>query len=251
MATRIKPLPCKLVRRVFGRPLMCKGERMERMEALKSSVGKADACELLAYAFAFPNEQLAEGLSSGALADDAEACLRDAGVASEGARQVANDLRRWQGFDAADLCSRMRTTYSRLYLVPGGHTPVFPYESAFLHVEHGLSGIPVLFRTPVTLDVERQMHEAGVAAKNERKEPCDSVFDEFEFLSFLFAKFADVTNREDTDEATIWESRVQHFLTKHAQVWLPSFMRRTQELAAGEPYAAFASLGTATMGVLK
>ena len=43
-----------------------------------------------------------------------------------------------------------------------------------------MKGVPALFRTPVTLDVERLMREAGVVAKNARKEPCDSVFEEFD-----------------------------------------------------------------------
>lgn len=223
---------------------------MERMEAVKKAVGKADVCELLACAFAFPSEQLAQGLTSGALADDAEACLLDAGATDDSARQVANDLRAWQGADAAELHSRMCITYSRLYLAPGGHTPIFPYESAFLHVEKGAPGIPALFRTPVTLDVERQMHEAGVAAKNERKEPCDSVFEEFEFLSYLYAKLADALTREADEEASTWEARANQFVSDHAHAWLPSFMRRTHELAEGEPYEALASLGAASLEVI-
>ena len=69
------------------------------------------------------------------------------------------------GFMAADLLADMRIVYSRLYLAPGGHTPIFPYESAFLHVERGMKGVPALFRTSVTLDVERLMREAGVVAQ--------------------------------------------------------------------------------------
>lgn len=220
------------------------------MEALKRAVGKADACELLACAFAFPSDRLAEGLASGALADDAGTCLRDAGADGDVVHEVADRLRVWQGADVVELHSRMRVTYSRLYLAPGGHTPIFPYESAFLHVEKGVPGVPVLFRTPVTLDVERQMHEAGVAAKNERTEPCDSVFEEFEFMSYLYAKLADALNRGSDEEVANWEDRSRRFVTEHAQSWLPTFMKRTQELVPEEPYAAFASLGAATLEVL-
>ncbi len=223
---------------------------MERMEALKRAVGKADACELLACAFAFPSERLAEGLASGALADDAEACLHDTGADGDVAREVADNLRVWRGADASELRARMRITYSRLYLAPGGYTPIFPYESAFLHVEKGAPGIPTLFRTPVTLDVERQMHEAGVAAKNERTEPCDSVFEEFEFLSYLFAKQADALNRESDEEAADWQDRARRFVDEHAQVWLPAFMERTRELVPEEPYAALALLGAVVVEVL-
>ena len=143
----------------------------------------------------------------------------------------------------------MRIVYSRLYLAPGGHTPIFPYESAFLHVERGMKGVPALFRTSVTLDVERLMREAGVVAKNARKEPCDSVFEEFEFLSYLYAKLADALNCDDAEAVAAWTERIQTFEREHAQAWLPAFMRRTQELAAEKPYCAFAALALTVMEV--
>lgn len=225
-----------------------RGGRMGQEEDLKQAVGLADACELLSYAFAYPDERLAQGLVDGALADDARACLSDAGVAANGASAAAERLRAWQGASVEETLSVMRKTYSRLYLAPGGHTPIFPYESAFLHVERGLPGIPALFRTAVTLDVERHMREAGVAAKNGRKEPCDSVFEEFEFLSYLHAKRAEALHCNDGERAAAWAQRIGAFEEEHASMWLPTFMRRTQELAEGTPYAAFAALGLATMG---
>lgn len=221
---------------------------MGQEEDLKQAVGLADACELLSYAFAYPDERLAQALVDGTLADDARACLSDAGVATDGANAAAERLRAWQGASVEETLSVMRKTYSRLYLAPGGHTPIFPYESAFLHVERGLPGIPALFRTAVTLDVERHMREAGVAAKNGRKEPCDSVFEEFEFLSYLHAKRAEALHCNDGERAVAWAQRIGAFEEEHVSMWLPTFMRRTQELAEGTPYAAFAALGLATMG---
>lgn len=222
---------------------------MGQEEDLKQAVGLADACELLSYAFAYPDERLAQALVDGTLADDAQACLSDASVAANAeAEAAAEGLRAWQGASVEETLSVMRKTYSRLYLAPGGHTPIFPYESAFLHVERGLPGIPALFRTAVTLDVERHMREAGVAAKNGRKEPCDSVFEEFEFLSYLHAKHAEALHCNDGERAAAWAQRIGAFEEEHASMWLPTFMRRTQELAEGTPYVAFAALGLATMG---
>ena len=222
---------------------------MGQEEDLKQAVGLADACELLSYAFAYPDERLAQALVDGTLADDARACLSDAGVAANAeAEAAAEGLRVWRSASVEETLSVMRKTYSRLYLAPGGHTPIFPYESAFLHVERGLPGIPALFRTAVTLDVERHMREAGVAAKNGRKEPCDSVFEEFEFLSYLHAKRAEALHCNDGERAVAWAQRIGAFEEEHVSMWLPTFMRRTQELAEGTPYAAFAALGLATMG---
>ena len=128
---------------------------MGREEAVKRAVGKADAFELVSCAFAYPDERLAQGLVDGSFADDARACLLDAGADPAAADSTAEALAAWRDASAADLLADMRIVYSRLYLAPGGHTPIFPYESAFLHVERGMKGVPALFRTPVTLDVER------------------------------------------------------------------------------------------------
>ena len=219
------------------------GGLMGREEAVKRAVGKADAFELLSCAFAYPDERLAQGLVDGSFADDARACLLDAGADPAAADSTAEALAAWRDASAADLLADMRIVYSRLYLAPGGHTPIFPYESAFLHVERGMKGVPALFRTPVTLDVERLMREAGVVAKNARKEPCDSVFEEFEFLSYLYAKLADALNCDDAEAVAAWTER------EHAQAWLPAFMQRTQELAAEKPYCAFAALALTVMEV--
>ena len=207
---------------------------MGREEAVKRAVGKADAFELLSCAFAYPDERLAQGLVDGSFADDARACLLDAGADPAAADSTAEALAAWRDASAADLLADMR---------------IFPYESAFLHVERGMKGVPALFRTPVTLDVERLMREAGVVAKNARKEPCDSVFEEFEFLSYLYAKLADALNCDDAEAVAAWTERIQTFEREHAQAWLPAFMQRTQELAAEKPYCAFAALALTVMEV--
>ena len=159
------------------------GQEANKEVVVRRLIGRADSFELLLRAFSFPDEALAQALVDGSLATDVRACLLDAGAETCRANHAADSLRRWEAMNPVDLLTVMRRVYSQLYLAPGGSTPVFPYESAFLHVERGLDGAPVLFRSPVTLDVERQMHEAGVAAKNERKEPCDSIFEECGFLS--------------------------------------------------------------------
>lgn len=222
---------------------------MEREESVRREVGCADGYELLSCAFAYPDERLAKGLVDGSVASDALACLLDAGAGEVAAREAAERLGAWRSASASELLSSMRVLYSRLYLKPGGHTPVQPYESAFLHAERGLPGVPALFRTSVTMDVERQMREAGVVAKDARKEPCDSVFQEFEFLSYVHAKLAEALGGEDEAGVALWSERLRVFEEEHTRVWLPLFLRRTQELAADEPYAAFAAFGLCLMGV--
>ena len=223
---------------------------MESADDLKRAVGRADLLELLSCAFAYPDKRLVEGLANGSFADDAQACLVDAGCDEAPAGAVAEGLRAWLDADREDLLHAMRREYTGLYLAPGGHTPIFPYESAFLHVERELPGIPALFRTAVTLDVERSMRDAGVRAKNARTEPCDSVFEEFEFLSYLYARLADALHCGESESVAGWTERIRAFEGEHARAWLPAFMRRTKELAGDGPYAALAALGLTAMGVL-
>ena len=222
---------------------------MGREEAVKRAVGKADAFELLSCAFAYPDERLAQGLVDGSFADDAGRVCSMRAPTWQRRIQWLNRLPFGATQRRPNVLADMRIVYSRLYLAPGGHTPIFPYESAFLHVERGMKGVPALFRTPVTLDVERLMREAGVVAKNARKEPCDSVFEEFEFLSYLYAKLADALNCDDAEAVAAWTERIQTFEREHAQAWLPAFMQRTQELAAEKPYCAFAALALTVMEV--
>ena len=218
------------------------------LEPVRRAIGVADTCELLNCAFAFPDGAFAEGVASGAVASDVRSCLVDAGAPGDEAGVAAAALAPWEGVDAAELLAAMRRTYSLLYLAPGGHTPIFPYESAFLHVQRGLPKAPSLFRSRVTLDVERQMREAGVRAKDDRTEPCDSVFEEFEFLSYLYARQAEALRCDDDGEAGVWSERAQRFVNEHAGVWMPAFMERTVELAPDSPYAG---LATAALALLR
>lgn len=222
---------------------------MDREESLKRAVGKADLCELLSCAFSYPDQQLAQAMSDGALASDAQACLADAGTADAVATQAVAALLALRGASPDEVLSAMRRAYTRLYLAPGGHALVFPYESAFLHVASGAPGVPALFRTKTTLDVERCMREAGVVAKNARKEPCDSASGEFEFLSYLYAQQAEALRLGDDEATALRDSQARAFLQGHALAWLPSFMARTAELAEG-PYAALAAYAVTALSIL-
>ena len=143
---------------------------------------------MLSCLFAYLMSVWRNGLVNGPIADDARACLLDAGIAGRGGGRSAAGRMAWRDASAADLLADMRIVYSRLYLARVGIRRCSPVRKRFLHV-NGDASWRSLF-TPVTLDVERLMREAGVVAKNARKEPCDSVFEEFSSLSHLHAKLA-------------------------------------------------------------
>ena len=211
-------------------------------DTLVHTIGKADVFELLSCLFAYPDAHVAQGLSEGSIAEDVQSCLTDLGASEAEIAACVADFEQWRGADEAALLSSMRVTYSELYLKPGGHTPIQPYESAFVHGERGLPGAPTLFRTRITMDVEKCMRDAGVLPKTARKEPSDSVADECAYLSYLYGSLASALHDEDEAAQSSWTAHITTFEETHANTWLPVFMTKTREQASGTPYATFAHM---------
>ena len=221
---------------------------MEDRSQLVVAIGKADVCELFSRAFTFPDEELVLALADGSFAGDCISCLVDAGCESVGISDAIAGLA-LEPCVADGLLGRMRKEYSHLYLNPA-QVLVYPYESAFLHTESGREGIPVLFRSAATLDVESQMREAGVVPKNVRKEPCDSIFQELEFMSFMYGSLASAIQQDDGETSALWQRRIDRFLDEHALKWMPLFMERTVDHSSGGIYSSFAKVALAFFDVL-
>ncbi|MEQ3361897.1 TorD/DmsD family molecular chaperone [Raoultibacter massiliensis] len=209
------------------------------------TIGKADMCELLTHAFAYPDDKLAHALLDESFIGDCSSCFADIGCDGWGAEALPLP----HGESGDGVLAFMRKEYTRIYLSPV-RVLVYPYESAFLHVESGREGVPVLFRSAVTLDVEAQMREAGVMPKNARKEPCDSVFQEFEFMSFMYGSLAAAIQEGDEAACDLWQGRVERFLDEHALKWMPAFMERTIEHSGEGLYASFARIALVFLGML-
>lgn len=192
-------------------------------KTLKETIGLADACELLARAAAFPNETLADALSDGRLVADARSCLEDYGVGPEEVCAACDPWEKLAGKDRGAILSEVRRASSLLFVRQGDGVAVWPYESAFLHVEAGRDGEPTLFRSAVTLDVEKAMREAGGLPPDALTEPCDSVWDEFMFLSYLFGSEAEALDADDAEAAEQFRGRARAFVGDHASRWLPGF----------------------------
>ncbi len=221
------------------------------MEAdLARTVGLADGCELMAAAFAFPAPALASALGDGSFLRDAQDCLADAGTAAA----PSEILEALDGADADKIFDTLRAAHTMLYLLPGGEAALWPYEAAFCHDYEGRPGLPALFRSPRQLDVERHMREAGVMPADARREPSDSVWNEFSFLSYLYGSLAAALHEGRDEDAAQWRERIGAFWDEHASQWLPAFMEQTQEAAArlprGVAYAAFAVLGHAVLAAI-
>ena len=213
---------------------------------LRKLIGLADCCELAARVFMFPDEQLAEALADGTILADSCSCMADAGLDDAVIARVKAELRPLLSETPSRLCENLRREYSLMYLAPGAEVPVWPYESAFLHVKGGKKGAPILFRSPVALDVEAQMRACGVRADNDRREPCDSVWNELSFLSFLYGSAARALYDADDGALNDFLDAAGAFEESHARQWFPAFFEETEKVSSnleyGAHYAAFARL---------
>ncbi len=192
-------------------------------KTLRKVVGLADACELLANATSFPNDALVDALSDGRLVADAKACLEDIGIEADEASIICEPWAKLVGESYDRLLSDLGRAHSLLFVRQGNGVAVWPYESAFLHVEAGKDGEPALFRSAVTLDVEKMMREAGGLPQDSRTEPCDSVWDEFMFLSYLLGSVAKALDSDDETTAKFFYDRFEAFVEKHTSRWFPGF----------------------------
>ena len=227
---------------------------MNGSDNLRRAIGLADCCELIAATWRFPDEQLCAALRGGSYTADAQSCLEDTGVDTGVLHQVADSLVHFEKRAVGDLLALLKREYSLLYMAPGPDVSVWPYEAPFRFVAEGREGVPTLFRAPVTLDVERHMREAGVLPKDARREPSDSVWDEFSFLADLYGNVAAALEKEDEAAERQWRGRIGAFCREHALRWLPDFMARTREESAdkqrGCEYAALSRLADVVLGAV-
>lgn len=192
-------------------------------KALKETIGFADACELLASISVFPDVALVDALIDGRLLADAQSCLEDCGVEADEVSSICEPWAKLVNGDKDEILADLRRTYSLLFVRQGDGVAVWPYESAFLHVKAGKDGEPALFRSAVTLDVEKMMKEAGGLPQDARKEPCDSIWHEFMFLSYLLGSKAEALDSGDEGTAELFRGRFEAFVEEHASRWLSGF----------------------------
>ena len=76
---------------------------MKREERFAEAVGRADMCELLGAAFAFPERRVAEALADGRLSADFASCCSDCGIDRAVVASVEGGLRAYAGRDADGL----------------------------------------------------------------------------------------------------------------------------------------------------
>ncbi|MEC4273160.1 molecular chaperone TorD family protein [Adlercreutzia sp. R25] len=231
---------------------------VNREAAIRRYIGLADCCELLSETFKYPTERLISSLLDGSYLEDCIHSVEDAGAEPSQLDSAIENIQALSSSSPNSLLDSARKGYSLLYLAPGSKVPVFPYESPFRFVADQREGVPSLFRSQITLDVERQMAAAGVLPCDRNKEPSDSIWREFSFLSFLLGSAAAALCAEDVASAGQWIERARTFWSSHAQRWVPDFMLRTAECARSEAflpwaecYECFADVGSKIVSLLQ
>ena len=237
--------------------------------ALTRAIACADIFELLSIAFAFPNETLAQALLDGSFDEDLRACLGELGLLAscnghvdDIRLSVASGVEVMDGMDGthpieaevtsadddpATLLSTLRQEYTRLFLMPGKHALIFPYEAAFRHVAAGRDGIPTLFIAKATKDVERRMKHFGVLPKTARTEPVDSIHQELEFMRFLYTGLAGALHLGDEVNQETWQREIDDFRQSHVDLWLPELMQRVEEETRSPIFRALSQVAGAVL----
>ena len=224
-------------------------EHIER--ELQRAIGLSDLAMLLAAGFEFPESRLADALVNGDFLADWCVSMADA-CGEVSAADEALAKRCAAAFTEGEVREdTLRREYSRLFLAPGVKVHIWPYESCFQHRASGAKGAPSLFRTRIALDVERRMHEAGVAPVDEHREPGDSVFRELEFLAHLHAQQGEALRTGNESRMAVWSVRLAEFAEEHALAWMPAFMEQVSALSRLGAYRCLGDLGTRYLAELK
>lgn len=207
----------------------------------------ADLFEIAGMLFLFPDEDTVNSIIEGTFADHLTNIEQF--IPYEGDEKLNDSiqcLNRLKGLNQSDLFEELRKGYSALFLHSGSGVRIWPYEAPFRFVNDGRTGMPSLFRSPTTIDVEKQFASAGISPANKRKEPIDSFSNECFFISLLLREIASI----DQDAFDIRKERVEqllHFYKSHASKWFYAFLTKVQESAAStataEIYANFTEIG--------
>lgn len=206
---------------------------MENKERFARLVDTADLVELCSVAFDYPTPQLVKGVVEGTFFADWRECCSSLGLALPAAVDLDAIAREYAGQDPAELFETLREAYSLLYLIPRDRQRIFLYESAFLYKADGNEGVPTLFRSRSTLEVDEMMASMDVVPTRKNQDPSDSIYAELEFLSFLLTRAAAAVMANDQARYEKAIAMVESFAAKHVLNWVPAFLGATHERSQG------------------
>ncbi|MDO5043366.1 MAG: molecular chaperone TorD family protein [Slackia sp.] len=197
----------------------------------ESWIARAALCELLSLSFRYPDDVLADAVSSG---DWVCAAREIAGVLGldlpgdfdEGSLGAVPLCGAEALVDSRSLLSALRVEATRLFV--GAPEPACsPYEG-IRRAE--VEGVPALmFVNPHSMEVERFSRACGLGRPEGTNEPLDHVATEFELLQVLALRAAGVeaAGAEGVAQAELpggsAAAAYELFLAEHARLWMPAF----------------------------
>ena len=209
---------------------------------LESMISLADAYQLLAIAFRYPDETIAQGVEDGSFAADLCACLDELGLGEAAAGVKA-------AFDASqqeNLLHAMRAEYTGLFLVPKKEK-VFIYESRFLYPKDADLKQYSMFVSPCALHAEQCYKQAGVRVRKDLSEPSDHAATELEFVSFLCRSAAQAA--ASGEDAGVWLERAKAFHATHIARWFDAFCAQIEAASDVNAYKAIAAAARTVTGI--
>lgn len=208
---------------------------------------RATAWELLALAFRYPDEALADAVASG---EWAEAACEVAGALGL-ALPEGFGTRQGDGVDAssADLHA-LRAEATRLF-VGAPDAACSPYEGVWRARADGVRAL--LFANPRSMAVERFARSCGLGRPAGANEPLDHVATECELLEHLALRAAGIPAPEGAPaDAGLPggspEAAYGAFLAEHARRWMPAFAESLAAEARHPFYCAAAAYLGAFVG---
>ena len=145
---------------------------------------------------------------------------------------VLDKLRGYEGSDASELGTRVRTEYAELFIGP--RPPLAsPFESIYI-------GFPNRLFTDVTSQVRRAYAAMGIAVEKRNKVPDDHIGYEMMFLSELCRREAAAIDTGDDNLLRGLRMAERSFLAAHVNRWAGLLAERIEQAYCGDYYLAWA-----------
>lgn len=171
---------------------------------------KAALYEILALAFLFTKQELADALVSGEYVEALVEIIEANGLDDAVDIATTEALSSYKGIDQKEVFHELRREYTRLF-VGSPKTLVSPYAGVWYAEEIGVE--PLLFVNKESMAIERFMRSCGVGQPEGTNEPLDHIGTELEFLQYLCLLRAESVQVPENREVP--EDAYEKFYTAH------------------------------------
>lgn len=226
---------------------------------LTKLTARADAFTLLEMLTSFPEPALLQAAVDGSLAADMDAICLEGEIEGAGA---ADALRVLQGQDGEGGFATARREYTQLFNHPE-RPQVQLYEGQFLYeAQRGEDELPAaggkggdaarprLFVNPASLDMLRELRQAGLQQISDRAMPADAMPVQMGFAAQLCARQAQAIIGGDESAYAAAAEAFAELRLYHLDKWMAPFFEAVGRHASHPLYRAVACFGVAVYEAL-